>query len=264
MKRFAAILLSILMTATLSLPAFATASTQDSRGTIRGTIYWEKTYSNERLDESTSAYNLPEDTTTLVASYVENPDGSYTTYQYANGTLTEEHTTVPGSGVVEHVYYNADGTVTQSVENVALAQALARTSDGGYQVQGPPAQTTQRDMGYIHYRNSWTNTIYSVFVQTYDEYYPDSEFLFRQGLAKALAEWTSDILSMWAFATSGHKIVVEIISFLSATNVLDEGLNGIYTALVTKSIPCSYNNQRFYGNATAPSTDYPEDRKSVV
>lgn len=63
---------------------------------------------------------------------------------------------------------------------------------------------------------------------------------------------------MWAFATCGHKIAVEIIGFLSATNVLDEGLNGIYTALVTKSIPCSYNNQRFYGNATAPSTDYPE------
>ena len=211
MKRFLSVLLSLSLVLGISSSALA-AEIHSSN--IIGTIYWEET-----VDTPTMQNTNESESVTAVSSFTKNSDGSYTTYQYIDGTLTDKHTTIPGSGIVYHTYYESDGSVLETVENVALDQGLlpANTSS-----RGVPTNVSIRDMGYMHYYHSWTGKYYSIFVEIKDEYYgeEDTEFTFRQGTAKTLAEWTNTLLSVWAFTVNPMTILSGIIGFLSATGLL--------------------------------------------
>lgn len=254
MKKFFALILTLSMICSMSTTAFATSnSTGTTKAGIIGTIAHEETV---QLTQEFQILSETTGTTTGLStmSYVENPDGSYTTYQYLDGVLTDKHTTIPGSGIVYHTYYNPDGTYTESTENVAAQQGIVPPS----MLRGAPDHVSTRDMGYMHYYHSWTNTTYSISVEIYDRYYEDSEFTFGKGTAKTLADWTTTLLSVWSFSTNPATMLSLTIDFLSATGLLNKGLNAVYTVAFTRTIPCTYANQTFYGTATAPSTNYPE------
>lgn len=128
MKKFFALILTLSMICSMSTTAFATSnSTGTTRAGIIGTIAHEETV---QLTQEFQILSETTGTTTGLStmSYVENPDGSYTTYQYLDGVLTDKHTTIPGSGIVYHTYYNPDGTYTESTENVAAQQGIVPPS----------------------------------------------------------------------------------------------------------------------------------------
>lgn len=255
MKKFIAFILSIAMINSISATAFATGDfTEETRPEIIGTIVHEEAVQLSQDYQPLKANTENQVTGLSTMSYVENADGSYTIYQYLNGVLTDQHTTIPGSGTVDHIYYNFDGTYTESTENVAAQQGIVPAS----MLRGAPDHVSIRDMGYMHYNHPWTGTIYSISVEIYDRYYMDSEFTFGKGTAKTLADWTTTILSVWAFTTNPVTIASCTIDFLSATGLLSKGLNALYTVAFTRTIPCTYANQTFYGTATAPNTNYPE------
>ena len=110
MKKIISFFLSLTVVFSLSVPAFAAENTTStSTSGIIGTIIFQETGPTN----STSRSN---DIAEVTVSYVYNEDQSYTIYQYNDGTLIEEHKTTPGSGVVDHKYYNSDGTFTAERE----------------------------------------------------------------------------------------------------------------------------------------------------
>ncbi|MBR4210291.1 MAG: hypothetical protein IKQ96_08775 [Lachnospiraceae bacterium] len=254
MKKVLAIILSISLICSASTVVFATDnSTNKIRTGIIGTIAHEETVQLSEEYQSFSA-NTGNQTALSTMSYTENADGSYTIYQYLNGVLIEEHSTIPGNGIVDHTYYNPDGSYINVTENVALQQG----KDPDAMLRGAPDHVSIRDMGYMRYNHPWTGTVYSISVEIYDRYYENSTFTFGVGTAKSLAEWTVTLLSVWDFIVNGASIALVILESLSATGLLVQGLNAIYTVAFTKTIPCSYYNQTFYGTATSPGTNYPE------
>lgn len=252
MKKLLALFLSLAMVLSMSSTSFAAdASSSTSKAGIMGTVVHEEIVPIS-ANYQTLSINTDQASGLSIMSYVENEDGSFTTYQYLNGILTDEHTTTPGSGIVEHTYYNVDGTCTQSTENVAAEQGIISPE----MLRG--AQASIRDMGYMHYKHHYTGTIYSISVEVYDRFYQNSSYRFGQGTAKTLAEWTNTLLSVWSYSVNPMTILSGTIGFLSATGLLQAGLNGVYTVLVTRVVSCDYSNQTFYGTATAPSSNYPE------
>ncbi len=136
MKKLISLVLVAAMFFTMSATAFATstptqgfsAPSETTREGIIGTIVIEET-----CDVTTDVKTRSTSTSgTSTVSFVENVDGSFTVYQYINDVLTDEHTTIPGSGIVAHKYYNADGSISAKTENVSATQ--------------PPVLTTRTDI----------------------------------------------------------------------------------------------------------------------
>lgn len=95
MRKFLALILTLSMICSMSTTAFATSnSAGTTRAGIIGTIAHEET-----VQLTQEFQTLSENTGTAVGlstmSYVENPDGSYTTYQYLDGVLFNKFSSVP-------------------------------------------------------------------------------------------------------------------------------------------------------------------------
>ncbi len=254
MKKFLALILSLSMICSMTPVAFAASPpTGKTRTGIVGVIVHEEATQLSQEHQLLRTSSEGQATGLSTMSYTENADGSYTTYQYLDGVLTDKHTTIPGSGIVNHTYYNLDGTYTEVTENVSAQQGIVSAA----MFSGAPDHVSTRNMGYMHYDHIWTGTRYSISVEIYDRYYYDSEFTFGVGDAKTLADWTSALLAVWAFSVNPVTLASAIVGFLSATGLLNLGVDAIYTALFTQTIRCTYANQTFYGTATAPNTNYP-------
>lgn len=253
MKKTVSLILCLALILTMSLPAFASSdiSSEDTRVGIIGTIMHEESC---EVSSSYAPTTKGVTTGTSTVSYTENADGSYTFYQYLNDTLTDKHTTIPGSGIVERTKYNPDGTIMHYVENVSVQQNSTFSSKSTI----IPDNISDRNMGYIHYYHSWSNTYYSLFVTVHEEYFEQRPYTFNKGAAQTLAGWTSTLIAVWLYFTNPQSIVSQILGWLDIAGVIDKGLNAVYTVLITRTITCNYSNQEFYGNATAPNANYPE------
>ncbi|WP_459128942.1 hypothetical protein [Guggenheimella bovis] len=185
----------------------------------------------------------------------ENADGSFTTFQYLGNRLTDEHTTVPGSGVVKHTFYKPNGEVHRYTEKLSSSSSPNSVEPFGF-----PDWESKRQMGNIYYKSLTTGVTYSINVKINEEYYKNKVFRFGKGTAKTLAEWTSKILSTWLFIADGISIAKKIIFDIIKDKVLSQTTNALYTVLITRDVVCDYSNQIFYGNATSPSKNYPEGR----
>lgn len=255
MKKFLTMILSLSIICSSSVTAFAANNfTNKTKEGIIGTVVREETVQISEECQTLGASMGNQTAALSTMSYLENADGSYTIYQYLNGVLTEKHSTIPGNGVVDHTYYNPDGTYFNVTENVAAQQGIVPAA----MLRGVPDHISIRDMGYMRYNHPWTGTVYSISVEIYDRYYENNTFTFGIGTAKTLADWTATVLSVWAFAVNPITVASQIIGSLSSTGLLILGVNALYTVAFTKTIPCSYYNQTFYGTAISPGTNYPE------
>ena len=187
-----------------------------------------------------------------VVSYEENQDGSITVYQYENGELIEAHTTVPGSLVVYHEYYE-DDVVRESVEYIDDGEenALSR----GVMSAGEPDYVNERPLGYMHY-NDFINPVISIYCYVEEEGYVDTSFTLNAGTAKTLAEWSAWVITQVVFLPSTVNIAAKLIGKWVTKQILIPVLDGMYSSVITRTIPCTYYNQRIYGECTSHSGGY--------
>ena len=214
MKKVLSGMLVLTMMFSLLVPAVAAEVPTDE---IIGEIFYE----SEPVGYLTAGEQLPP---TTILSSVDNPDGSITIYEYENNVLIEAHTTQPGSGRIDSVYYDATGNTTTETE-FTKRQTRADTDI--------PDEVHFRNLGYMHYRNTFTNTIFSINCDLREGWFKDREYTFNAGTSQRLGKWTAAIVSIFFF----HH----------------EAETGFYSCVLTRTIVCDYYNQEIHGEPTQPS-----------
>lgn len=239
-RKILAAMLAVLMVLQMIPAAFA-EEIFSINGHIRGKV----------IEFSADATNSISANDTIV-SYEENQDGSITVYQYKDGALIEAHTTVPGSLVVHHEYYE-ENYVRQNVEHIAInnnnkegysAHSLTNTDSPDY--------VNNRPLGYMHYNNG-VIPIISIYCHVEEEGYADRSFTLYAGTAKTLAEWTAWVMAQMVVMGSTAGVIAKFVSKWVVRNVLEETIEDMYMARITKTIDCTYYNQHIYGECTSHS-----------
>lgn len=255
------------MMLSLVTPALAAPSTTSS-GIIGEIIYEQMTPSVQRNSSNSSAPSAraPSSYVNTVISGSVNADGSVTTYQYENGVLIEYHTTIPGSGRVASTYLFADGSTESRVtfakspmpasnnnalQDLPLPTPLALTDYTKSDILSP---TSIRNLGFMHYRNSWTQEIFSIDCEVIEKYNDYEYHTFYEGAADTLSFWTNTIISVFAFHKKlANEVANKIFQRLVGYGILAVGVDGLYHVLITKRLPCYWYNQEIHGTPTAPS-----------
>lgn len=249
MKKVLSMILCLTMILTLSPTAFAAERlTPKTAPGIKGTIVFRET------GPTGSSTSRNSDIARVTVSYKDNGNRSYTIYQYNNETLIEEHTTTAGSGIIDHKFYNNDGTITTEREIVQNSQGMIISplvNNDPYSGLGSGAST--RPLGYMHYHNTWTQEIFSINCYVIDEQHINQPYTFYKDTAKSLANWISTLISIWAFYANPADLMTQVVSGLSAYGVLTGVLTGILTVVMTKTVRCTYYNQEIHGEPTKPA-----------
>lgn len=258
MKKFLCIIISLSMVLSISVNAFAAESPDigwkieepTTAPGIEGIIFYQENSSDSNVSTKNSKTEI-----VYTVSYTENSDGSYTVYQYENDTLIEEHTTTPNSGVVYHEIYNADGTVTESTEIIkeVTEEITLRAASNTCPYSKLASNSAVSSLGYMHYRNLLTNTIYSISCELVSEQHLGQSYTFGQGTAKSLADWTSALIAWFPFVINPVSIVSQVLVILQQTGVLSKGASSLITVLVTKTMVCDYYKQEIHGTSTSHS-----------
>lgn len=186
-----------------------------------------------------------------IISYEENQDGSITVYQYKNGELIEAHTTIPGSLVVHHEYYE-ENHVRQNVEYIDINNNEEEDSVSRLTSTDSPDYVNNRPLGYMHYNNGIIPVI-SIYCHVEEEGYNNKQFTLNAGTAKTLAEWAAWVMAQMVVMGSTAGVVAKFVTKWVVRNVLEETVGGMYMALITKTIDCTYYNQHIYGECTSHS-----------
>lgn len=142
MKELLSGMLALTLVFSLFTPAAVAAEVPTDE--IIGEIFYQ-----DGGTESASVASAAADEQTAPASIlssVTNPDGSITIYEYENNILIGAHTTVPVSGGIDSVYYDAAGNTTTEIEFTKVQTRAADTNI--------PDEVNFRNLGYMHYRNT--------------------------------------------------------------------------------------------------------------
>ena len=227
MRKFTSLILSLIMVFSLASPALAFSESTNEE------IIYQESYQDTRSGK----------TSTVTETSKANHDGSYTISQYSDGRILEAHTTIPGSGVVNHKEYRTDGTVRETTE-------ITRPNIYSSNTQ---RSTSTRHLGYMHYRHYLTQQIFSINCTVIDEQHVNEPYTFNAGTAATLAEMIANILSIWAFFANPANLAKQVIDMLSDVGLLEYTLNGIISVLITRTVYCTYYNQEIVGTPTQPS-----------
>lgn len=246
MKRLVSLILTLVMLLSISTTAFAVfdETSNDVPDEIRGAVLYEYAFE----PENSASINVASSQAMGIAtvSYTEDDTtGSLTTYQYFDGKLAEEHTTIRGSGIVHHKYYQEDGTILTNTEITATTRGT-----------NIPDYTTERQKGYIYYQTSMTGTQYAIRAYVREGYFENKPLTIREGTAKTFADWVSFVASMWAYSCT--PALGTVVSMLNDFGVIEAVAGGLYRAAFTRTYTCDFVNTEWHGEATKPSTNYPE------
>lgn len=264
MKKFVAVVLTIVCVMSLVVPAFAVDAQNNTAWTfdavsvagIEGKVIYQDTADNVGI-----AAISGESGAETIMSYTENADGTYTIFQYMNGSLLEEHTTAPGSGIVERKIYSTDGSFTKITEITCEVSELSdvstnvvpRSSGHTCSQSQLASNSAKYNLGYMHYIHSFTNTIYSINCDVISEQHLGQEYTFGAGTAKTLSNWTSTLLSIFPIFKNPAVMVAKFIAFAQDKGILSAVIEGLITAMVTKTMVCDFYNQEIHGTATSHS-----------
>lgn len=267
MKKIISVVLAITCVMSLTVPVVAVEDRTNtaweidavSAAGIEGQIIYQYT----TADAGIASFSGESGSETIV-SYTENDDGTYTIFQYMDGVLTEEHTTAPGSGVVERKIYNTDGSFTETIEvtrEVSMSGSVSSTviplASGHTCSQSKLASNSAKyNLGYMNYIHPITHTVYSINCDVISEQHLGQSYTFRAGTAKTLSDWTSTLLSVFPIYKKAAVMITKFIAFAQGTGVLSDAIGGAITAIVTKTMFCDFYNQEIHGTATS-HTGYP-------
>lgn len=248
MKKTVSLILCLAMIFTLS-PVTVAAERDISQTApgINGIIVFKE------IGSTGSAATRSNDTATVTVSYKDNGNRSYTIYQYNDDTLIEEHTSIAGSGIVNHKFYNDDGTVTteeEIVQNDTETMVSPLVNNDPY--SGLSASASKRTLGYMHYRSVGTEEIFSINCYVIDEQHINQPYTFYKDTAKTLSNWISTLISIWAFYANPADLMTDVVSGLGAYGILSGSLTGVLTVAITKTVRCTYYNQELHGDPTQP------------
>ena len=259
MKKVVSVVLIIACVMSLMVPAFAVEEQNNTAWKfdpvsvvgIEGKVIYQDTAADAGI-----ATISGEPATETIMSYTENEDGTYTIFQYMNGILTEEHTTAPGSGIVERKIYSADGSFTETTEiTCEVSEVDIVSADVMPLASGHTCAQSKlaSNLGYMHYIHSFTNTIYSINCDVISEQHLGQEYTFGAGTAKTLSNWTSTLLSIFPIFKNPTVMIAKFIVFAQDKGILSAAIEGIITAAVTKTMVCDFYNQEIHGTATSHS-----------
>lgn len=245
MKKILSIILSLSMLFSIISPVAASAIFLQTSDNISGTIVFQQE-SPAALVHSNglNVYSR----VMVTVSYIRNNDGSYTIFQYNDGQIMEEHTTTPGSGIVYHKFYNADGSTSENAEvvqeNINAGISPLVNNDPYSELS---SGATTRQLGHMHYRNSLTGDISSAYCYLIEEAHINQSYTFYKDTAKTLSSWVSTLLSVWAFFANPVSLAKEVVDGLLACGVLSGFATGLIYAAVTRTVHCTYYNNEIHG-----------------
>lgn len=258
MKKLISIFLSMSMIVSMTTTAFAAepisaARTQDG---IIGEIIYEDTITVNADDRSVLSDSANELNTIVSAEYAS--DGSVTIYEYTNDELTQYHTTMPGSGVLDSTYLNEDGTtrtertITKEKSNGDTPTTLADNYTSNYSNIGSP--TSVRPLGYMHYRNTWTDTIFSINCEVIERYHPNEDFTFNEKTGGDISFWVGSVVSVLMLtAAPGTFLAKKIVQGLITAGLIALGAGTTYFGVGSHTVRCNWYEQEIHGTPTAPS-----------
>lgn len=170
----------------------------------------------------------------------DNFDGSYTYREYWDGKLQEEHTTVPGSGVITSETYKNGVLVSREIEQVPIFNVKSEFTINGWQY---------RNLGYMNYYDGINDPI-SIFCQVEEYYSPDKLYVVNAQVAKSLSEWITTFVSGFGVVAA---IATGVVQNLIVAGVLSAIISGTITALLTYTVRANVYDQTIVGNCTTHS-----------
>lgn len=223
MKKIISVLLSLVMCFNMRCTCFASNKPMENRRNSYGEMISAEQTTNEGK---------------IMLTYTENEDGTSSYYSYLNGQLTGYTKFKPGNN-----YYDLATCITPYSRSNPHWERIYVTPSGNVRNISP--RKTSRDIGYMHYSNSMTGEVFSIFCYV-DEWY--------------LEEKTTTIAGTWANMAAFTTWLVLQIGVLPAlgTNIanafLYEGLvslvgNSVQSTLSTE-VTANIVEQRIYGNST--------------
>lgn len=240
MKKFLSGLLTLTMVFSICSTAVVAAEVPNDE--IIGEIFYQNGGSESA--SVTSAMESERTTPATILTSVDNPDGSITIYEYENNVLVEAHTTIPGSGRVDSVYYDEAGNTSTETE-FTKPQTRADTNI--------PDEVNFRNLGFMHYRNTITNTIFSIDCNLREGWFKDREYTFNAGVSQRLGKWTAAIASVFFFHHNAEGMAETIISGTTSYGILEKLATGLYSCVLNRTIVCDYYNQEIHGDPTQPA-----------
>ena len=271
MKKLISILVSVAMVISMAPSAFAAqpnTSTRTQDGII-GTILYEDTLSINGTSNTTHTTGSTSSSATnvdIIVSSVNNQDGSVTIYEYHDNLLSQYHTTFPGSGVLYSTYIDEDGssrsetTFTKSSPSVTqipvpdtlvATRATTNYTSTESNINNP---TSVRNLGYMHYRHTFTDTFYSISCEVIERYHPNEEFTFNETTGGEISFWVGSILSVFMLtAPAGTILAKAIVQKLITAGIIALGFGTTYFGVGSTTIRCNWYEQEIHGTPTAPS-----------
>lgn len=176
----------------------------------------------------------------IIITEEDNFNGSYTYREYWDGILQEEHTTVPGSGIITSDYYENAILLYRKIENIAISNVKSDFTINGWQY---------RDLGYMHYYDGIVGPI-SIFCKVEEYYSQDNLYVVNEHVAKSLSGWITTFVSGLGLVSA---IATGVVENLIVSGVLSAIISGTITALLTYTVMANVYDQTIVGNCTSHS-----------
>lgn len=116
-----------------------------------------------------------------------------------------------------------------------------------------PDEVNFRNLGFMHYRNTITNTIFSIDCNLREGWFKDREYTFNAGVSQRLGKWTAAIVSVFFFHHNAEGMAETIISGATSYGILEKLATGLYSCVLNRTIVCDYYNQEIHGDPTQPA-----------
>lgn len=281
MKKFKKIICSLLcmsMILSITSTAFAAQPQRTRQDEIIGEVIYEDTIVVD--NQTKAAFSSTTNELHTLVSVVEIPNSTVTYYGYTNDVLTQYHSTIPGSGILTSTYINADGsertetTITKQnnspsspiMESYSISQdnqastssesvSTFSRSDYTNHYSNINSPTSVRPLGYMHYRNTFTDTLFSIDCEVKERYHQQEEYTFNANVGGEISFWLGVATSVFSMS-GGGPVAVFVNNFVKkwiSKGLIVLGFGTTYMGVGSKTIKCNWFEQEIHGTPVAPA-----------